>query len=280
MSTFGDLAAEGSKLTFGSAAAASTTGDGMPAFSGFGAPATGDAPAAGGFGASFGAAAGFATTPFGESATTTEPKEEGEEEGEEGAAASPEVESTAEFTPVVQLEEVDVKTHEEEEEVVYKMRSRLFRFTETLLNKGSGKKEWIERGVGEMKLLKHRESGKMRVLMRQEKTMKVIANHVTDPRIDLQPNVGSDRSWVWSVFDFSEGDLVEEIFAIRFGNADNATAFKDEFTKAQAVMKTLLEGGDAEPDAGADEAAEALSSLKATDDKPAAVVEEEEAPKA
>ena len=92
----------------------------------------------------------------------------------------PEGESTAEFTPVVQLDEVEVKTHEEDEEVTFKMRSKLFRFTETLLNKGSGKKEWIERGVGEVKLLKHRESSMIRALMRQEKTMKIIMNMMTD----------------------------------------------------------------------------------------------------
>ena len=49
---------------------------------------------------------------------------------------------------MVQLDEVEVKTHEEDEDVDFKIRAKLFRFSETLLNKGSGKKEWIERGVG------------------------------------------------------------------------------------------------------------------------------------
>lgn len=40
--------------------------------------------------------------------------------GDAGAAA-PEEESTAQFEPVVQLEEVEVKTHEEDEEVLWKM---------------------------------------------------------------------------------------------------------------------------------------------------------------
>ena len=186
-------------------------------------------------------------------------EDKGEEEG------GPEGESTAEFTPVVQLDEVEVKTHEEDEEVIFKMRSKLFRFTETLLNKGSGKKEWIERGVGEVKLLKHRESSMIRALMRQEKTMKIIMNHVVDPRIVLEPNVGSDRSWVWSAFDFSEGDLVEEIFAIRFGNAENATKFKEAFSEAQTAMAALKGGEDGPADPAADEAADALSALKAGD---------------
>ena len=166
---------------------------------------------------------------------------------------------------MVQLDEVEVKTHEEDEEVIFKMRSKLFRFTETLLNKGSGKKEWIERGVGEVKLLKHRESSMIRALMRQEKTMKIIMNHVVDPRIVLEPNVGSDRSWVWSAFDFSEGDLVEEIFAIRFGNAENATKFKEAFSEAQTAMAALKGGEDGPADPAADEAADALSALKAGD---------------
>lgn len=188
-------------------------------------------------------------------------------EGEESAEAVAEAESTAEFAPVVQLDEVDVKTHEEDEIVQVKMRAKLFRYTETMLNKGSGKKEWIERGVGEIKLLKHAETERIRVLMRQEKTMKVIANHIVDPRIVLQPNVGNDRSWVWSCFDYSEGELIEEVFAIRFGSAENAAKFKDAFIKAQEAMQKLLAGEDGPPDAEADQAADALNALKTSDEK-------------
>lgn len=46
------------------------------------------------------------------------------EEGADGdptAATAPEEESTAQFEPVVQLEEVEVKTHEEDEEILWKM---------------------------------------------------------------------------------------------------------------------------------------------------------------
>merc|ERR1711865_958997 len=116
-----------------------------------------------------------------------------------------EVESTATFEPVVKLEEVEVKNGEEEEEVVYKSRSKLFIFGETLLDKGTGKKSWRERGIGEARILRHKEHQRLRFLMRQEKTMKVIANHAIDPRIELQPNAGSDRSWVFSCYDFADG---------------------------------------------------------------------------
>lgn len=84
-------------------------------------------------------------------------------------------------------------------------------FGETLLDKGTGNKTWKERGVGDVKFLKHSEHGRIRVLMRQEKTMKVIVNHFLDPRIVLAPNISNDKSWVWVAFDYAEGDLVETV---------------------------------------------------------------------
>mmetsp|Transcript_16647 Transcript_16647/g.22023 ORF Transcript_16647/g.22023 Transcript_16647/m.22023 type:complete len:243 (+) Transcript_16647:160-888(+) len=186
------------------------------------------------------------------------------------AETVPEEEANVHFEPVVQLDEVEVKTHEEEEDVIYKQRAKLFVFGETLLDKGTGNKSWKERGIGEAKLLRHRENQRIRLLLRQEKTMKVICNHVVDPRIVMTPNAGSDRSWVWSAYDFSEGDLVETIFAIRFGNSDNAAEFKGQFEECQRMMTTLLEGEDAagaQQDSVANEATEALESLSVKKDE-------------
>jgi Ran-binding protein 1 len=80
-----------------------------------------------------------------------------------------------------------------------------------MLDKGTGLKSWRERGVGDMRFLQHKENNRIRVLMRQEKTMKVIANHFLDPRIALTPNVGNDKSWVWVAFDFADEELVETV---------------------------------------------------------------------
>ena len=77
--------------------------------------------------------------------------------------------------------------------------------------------------------------------------MKIICNHVVDPRIELEPNVGSDRSWVWSAWDFSSGELEDTIFAIRFGNSDGAKEYKAAFEKAKAHMKALKDGADGAP---------------------------------
>lgn len=164
----------------------------------------------------------------------------------------------------MKLEEVEVKSGEEDEEVVFGVRAKLFIFGETMLDVGSGNKTWRERGIGEARILRHKEHQRLRLLMRQEKTMKVIANHAIDPRIKLEPNVGSDRSWVWSAFDFAEGDLTETVFALRFADSDIAQDFKKNFLECQTEMEKLLAGEDKPGEDGgkaADEAAEALAGL-------------------
>merc|ERR1719203_179686 len=189
-----------------------------------------------------------------------------EEKTDAKKEAPAETESTATFEPVVKLEEVEVKSGEEDEEVIFSMRSKLFIFGETLLDVGTGNKTWKERGVGEVRLLKHREHQRIRLLMRQEKTMKVIANHAVDPRIKLEPNAGSDQSWVWSAFDFANGELVETVFALRFADSEIAGSFKESFVTYQKEMEKLLAGEDSpEGAAEAEEAAAALSELKTED---------------
>jgi Ran-binding protein 1 len=140
------------------------------------------------------------------------------------------------------------------------------------LDKGTGNKTWRERGIGEVKILQHKEHKKYRILMRQEKTMKIICNHIVDPRIEMQPQMSSDKAMMWSAFDFADGELVETIFAIRFPNSDVASEFKAKFEECQADMKKILEAEakeeppkDAEAEAAADETAEKLAALKTSD---------------
>ncbi|KAI8904291.1 RanBP1 domain-containing protein [Gorgonomyces haynaldii] len=150
---------------------------------------------------------------------------------EEQVEPSPEVH----FEPVMKLEQLDeIKTFEEDETVEFKMRAKLFRFDKE-------NNEWKERGTGDVKLLKHKETKKIRLLMRRDKTHKICANHVVAPSITLQTNVGSDRSWVYNAMDFSEASQVLETFAIRFANSENANKFKEAFEDAQKHNKSLSE---------------------------------------
>merc|ERR1719238_1277252 len=120
---------------------------------------------------------------------------------------------------------------EEEEEVVFKMRAKLFRWESDSWEKEV--KMWKERGTGDVKFLKDKESGKVRMLMRREKTMKICANFFIQPSIELKENAGSDRSWVWQCIDFSEEKEEVSVLAIRFANSENASKFKESFEEGK-----------------------------------------------
>ncbi|KAM3423447.1 hypothetical protein BST61_g878 [Cercospora zeina] len=151
-----------------------------------------------------------------------------------------EEEADAHFEPVVHLtEKVETKTNEEAEEQTFKMRAKLFKFDRE-------SREWKERGTGDVRLLKHKENGKTRLVMRRDKTLKVCANHYIVPDMKLSPNVGSDRSWVWNAAaDVSEGEPEACTLAIRFGNPENANLFKEAFIKAQQENEAIFGKSDA-----------------------------------
>ncbi|KGG50127.1 hypothetical protein DI09_88p90 [Mitosporidium daphniae] len=136
------------------------------------------------------------------------------------------------FEPVVKLEIIETKSLEEEETVLYKSRAKLFRYDKPT-------SQWKERGTGDVKLLQHSSTGKIRVLMRRDQTLKICANHYILPQMKLVPNVGSDRSWVWSTpADVSDGEPNAELLAIRFGTPEIAQTFKIKFEEAQQLNTT------------------------------------------
>ena len=62
------------------------------------------------------------------------------------------------YPPIIVLPEVIVNSGEEEEDVLIKIRAKLFRYAS---NEGTeDPPEWKERGTGDVKILKHRERGK------------------------------------------------------------------------------------------------------------------------
>ena len=128
------------------------------------------------------------------------------------------------FEPVIPLpEEIQVVTGEEGLEVLFSERAKLYRF-----DVDSG--QWKERGVGEVKLLRHPTSGRGRVLMRREQIKKLCANHNITAAMKLKPNVGSDRSWVWyTSADYAEGEARPEKLAVKLKTPEIADKFKQVF---------------------------------------------------
>ncbi|XP_034547244.1 ran-specific GTPase-activating protein [Notolabrus celidotus] len=163
------------------------------------------------------------------------------------------------FEPIVSLPEQDVKTLEEDEEELFKMRAKLYRFASE-----NDPPEWKERGTGDIKLLKHKEKGTIRVLMRRDRTLKICANHHIVPTMELKPNAGSDRAWVWNTLaDYADESPKPELLAVRFLNAENAQKFRAKFDECkEEVRKSLEETGETET---ANKVAEKLEELSVKD---------------
>lgn len=88
-----------------------------------------------------------------------------------GGSNMPEGERIVETQGVTyHLKTVETKTMEEDEEVLYQVRAKLYRFEDS-------DKEWKERGTGDCKILRNKETQKIRVLMRRDKILKICANH-------------------------------------------------------------------------------------------------------
>lgn len=123
-------------------------------------------------------------------------------------------------------------------------RAKLYRFQDD-------EKEWKERGTGEVKFLKHKKNGKIRLLMRRDKTLKICANHLCTSSIDrlrhsriiltaisllvtrdmeLKPHVGSDKAFVYHVAaDYADEKASSELLAIRFGSTESTTSLASSF---------------------------------------------------
>jgi Ran-binding protein 1 len=112
----------------------------------------------------------------------------------------------------------------------------LYRFDKSM-------REWKERGTGEIKFLKHRVSGRIRLLMRRQQTLKICANHYLLPEMRLEENMGSDRSWVWTAVDYADEERDEAVLAIRFKDSETAKRFYDTFEELRKEMQSLLVSG-------------------------------------
>lgn len=150
---------------------------------------------------------------------------------EEGTTGNPEeFEPQVDFKPIVKLQEVETKTGEEDEEVLLKHRCKLFRFNlET--------KEWKEKGLGDIKFLKNKSTGAIRILMRREQVLKICANHRINPSMTIKEI--SNKQYSWLATDFSENEPKSELLLAKFKLAEEATEFKNEFEKSVLASASL-----------------------------------------
>ena len=133
------------------------------------------------------------------------------------------------FEPIVPLPElVETKTGEEEEEIIFKHRAKVYRYD-------TDNKEWKERGVGDIKILKHPERKTYRVLLRRDQVYKIACNHLITKEMQLNPLASSETAWCWFAMDYSEGNpkgAVDQL-AVRFKTKETALDFKEKFEGCQ-----------------------------------------------
>ncbi|XP_054786124.1 ran-binding protein 1 homolog a-like [Prosopis cineraria] len=162
---------------------------------------------------------------------------------EEVAPAGDDEDTGAQVAPIVKLEEVAVTTGEEDEDAILDLKSKLYRFDKD----GN---QWKERGAGTVKFLKHKVTGKVRLVMRQSKTLKICANHLIVPSMTVQEHAGNEKSCVWHARDFADGELKDELFCIRFASIENCKSFMETFQEVAESQKKKEENKDASAAAG------------------------------
>ena len=137
------------------------------------------------------------------------------------------------FEPIIPLPElVTVTTGEEDEEIVFQHRAKVYRFD-------PDKKEWKDRGVGDIKILKHKTEKKFRVLLRREQVHKIACNHYITTEMELKPMFNSDTAVCYFAMDFADEEPKMEQLAVKFKLKETKDDFKDKFEECQRS----LEGG-------------------------------------
>ena len=183
------------------------------------------------------------------SAIQSSPNKGVQQDEDEGA---PENGPDPHFEPIIPLPElVNVTTGEEDEEAVFKHRAKVYRFD-------PDKKEWKDRGVGDIKILKHKTETKFRVLLRREQVHKIACNHYITTEMELKPMFNSDTAVCYFAMDFADEEAKMEQLAVKFKLKETKDDFKAKFGECQRSLEggnppaaVAGDGGDGGVDAGA-----------------------------
>ncbi|XP_054724856.1 E3 SUMO-protein ligase RanBP2-like [Uloborus diversus] len=142
------------------------------------------------------------------------------------------------FEPVIPLPElITVKTGEEDETPVFVNRAKLFKFDSSL-------KQWKERGIGDLKILKHNENLKYRIILRRDQVHKIACNHFITPGMELSPMSTSETAVCWNAIDYSDNQPDPSKFAARFKNKELLEKFKATFHDCVSNLSTVSQSVD------------------------------------
>lgn len=150
------------------------------------------------------------TTVFGE----LKPREEeNEPEENEDVVQNEElvIENTCDMTPI------EIKSGEEDEDILFEHRCKLFRFRD---------KEYKERGLGSIKVLKHKTTGKGRLIMRRDAIGLVCLNCWDCSKVERV----RDTQVRWIGIDASDGEVEPTVFLAKFKTQELTDQFMSHLT--------------------------------------------------
>ena len=84
-----------------------------------------------------------------------------------------------------------------------------------------GEKCWKDRGTGELKLLKHHDTGKIRVLLRVDKTRKIRLNHYLSQTLELNVSPTSDKAFTYFTTDYSDETPDVSTLTVKFKDPES-----------------------------------------------------------
>merc|ERR1711976_518638 len=156
-------------------------------------------------------------------------------ENKEKKVNNPEEELAVGDWKIVDLPKMDVKSGEEEEELLFRARTKLYRWRN---------KEWKERGVGDFSIFRNKKSKKVTGVHREDKTFKIRAHfYINGEKIcQLSEMKTAKNSYLWTCIDFSDGKPQLEQFAIRFKTKENFDEFKKVFEQSYLDNSKLDRG--------------------------------------
>ncbi|OAF72079.1 Ran-binding protein 1 [Intoshia linei] len=140
-------------------------------------------------------------------------------------------ECTADFKPVVSLDNVEMQSGEEAEVVFWESRSKCYRLTDNT---------WIERGTGTIKILHHTPTNTYRVILRRDTSEKICVNFKITHDINPTPNADSVKSICLYVNNFvDEGESLvtkHEQIALRFKYDTICNEFVEKLKHIKSII--------------------------------------------
>ena len=123
---------------------------------------------------------------------------------------------------------------DDSEPMLFNQDAKLYYFNEEQDN-------WLEKGNGALQIIGQR--NRFRVFMRDRISSDVCVAHAITPDMDLKPNAGSDRSWVWfTLEDVSSEPAKPEQLAAEFLSVESSFEFKRVFEECRDSCDELHEG--------------------------------------